>query len=70
MVPRRMLRETVKDEYGFRRDTARRYVGELIDRFDLRDHPAPDADTLVTEARFEELLADQRSDADDRMEDL
>jgi len=70
MVPRRMLRELVKDEYGFRRDTARRYVGELIDRFDLRDHPDPDADTLVTEARFEELLADQRSDADAELDTL
>jgi hypothetical protein len=70
MVPRRMLRETVKDEYGFRRDTAQRYVEELIDRFDLRDHPRPDADTLVTESKFEELLTDHRADADDRIEDL
>jgi len=68
--PREVLRDVVKSEYGFRRDTAKRYVEELIDHWDLRDHPESDVDLLVTETKYEELLADQRADADDRMEDL
>jgi len=67
-LPRDALRDVVRDEYGFRRDTARRYVAELIDRFGLEDHPAPGADLLVTEARFEELLAEQRADAADELD--
>jgi hypothetical protein len=55
-VPRAKLRDIVKDEYGFRKDTAKRYVGLLIDHFDLVDHPAADADVLVSRDRRRELL--------------
>jgi hypothetical protein len=56
MIPRSVLRETVKEEYGFRKDTAKRYVEQLVEYFDLREHPNPKFDQLVTETRFRELV--------------
>lgn len=61
-IPRSVLVETVKDEYGFRSDTARRYVEELIDHFDLRDHPQADG-VLVTAEREAELIEQQSEQA-------
>jgi hypothetical protein len=37
----------IKDEYGFRRDTATQYVSDLRDHFDLVAHPNNDV-ILVT----------------------
>jgi len=51
-VARSMLVETVKDEYSFRSDTAKRYVTRLIDHFDLVEHP-DDAERLRTRERLE-----------------
>jgi hypothetical protein len=65
-VSKDALRETVKSEYGFRSDTAKRYVDELRDHFGLVDHPtAPPV--LVTPDRREELL---QQDASDTLEEL
>jgi hypothetical protein len=69
-LPKSALRDFVREEYGFRRDTAKRYVRELIDHFDLRESPDPDSDLLVTEARYDELLAEHRAEADDKIDDL
>ena len=60
-VGRSTLAETVKDEYGFRSDTAKRYVERLIDHFDLVDHPVADG-VLVTPARREELIEQRKDD--------
>jgi hypothetical protein len=67
-IPRPALVETVKDEYGFRSDTAKRYVGHLIDHFDLVDHPQNDT-ILVTEGRREELIAQRREELHDEADD-
>ena len=61
-IPRAKLREIVKDEYGFRRDTAKRYVERLIDHFDLVEHPTADADVLVSTDRREELVEQRRQE--------
>jgi len=53
-VTRDDLRGVIKQEYGFRRDTAKRYVEHLVDHFDLMTHPATDK-VLVTEERHAEL---------------
>lgn len=58
-VTRDDLREVVKDEYGFRRDTAKRYVENLIDHFELMTHPATDK-VLVTEDRHERIIENRR----------
>jgi len=69
-IPRERLREVVKDEYGFRRDTARRYVRELVDAFDLRDHPNPEADgILVSEAHEQQLIDERRELARENIND-
>lgn len=60
-VPRKHLREVVKDEYGFRRDTAKRYVEQLIEYFDLVDHPDIDP-MLVTPAKREKLIEQRRKE--------
>jgi hypothetical protein len=56
MIPRKQLQTLVKDEYGFRKDTAKRYVDRLIEHFNLVDHPSAEADVLVSEQRRRELL--------------
>jgi len=59
-VPRWKIKDVVVDEYGFRADTAKRYVEELIDHFGLVDHPT--ADLLVTPDRREQILAERRDE--------
>jgi hypothetical protein len=68
-IPRERLREVVKDEYGFRRDTARRYVTELVDAFDLREHPGEPDNILVSEAREQELIDERREQARENIND-
>lgn len=63
-VSRDTIREVVKDEYGFRRDTAKRYVAELIDRLGYVSDPRADA-LVCSPERREELLADQYQEAAD-----
>ena len=62
MIPRKKLREIVKDEYGFRRDTAKRYVEQLVDYFDLVDDPREGYEPLVSRERREELLEQRREE--------
>jgi len=69
-LPKSALRAFVREAYGFRRDTAKRYVSELIDHFDLRESPLPESDLLVTASRYDELLDEHRADADDKIDDL
>jgi len=59
-VPKSVLRDVVKDEYGFRADTAKRYVSELIDYFELRAHPT--ADGVVVSGEFYEQIVEKRRD--------
>lgn len=68
--PRSILRDLVKEAYGFRRDTAKRYVGELIDHFELHEHPDPNVDLLVTTPKLEMLRDEQRADAESDLDDL
>lgn len=49
---RETLRDVVREAYGFRRDTARRYVAELREYFDLVEHP-DDPERLRTRERLE-----------------
>jgi hypothetical protein len=65
-VPEQILKDVVADEYGFRRDTAKRYVERLINHFDLVDHPT--ADLLVTSDRREEILREQASDRTEELD--
>jgi len=58
-VTRDDLRDVIKSEYGFRRDTAKRYVEHLVDHFDLMTHPATDK-VLVTEERHEQIIEKRR----------
>jgi hypothetical protein len=64
--PRSILITTVRDEYGFRSDTAEGYVKELVDHFGLVDHPEQDkfGDTrmLVTPDKEADIL-DRIADA-------
>ena len=62
-VSRNALREVVKAEYGFRRDTAKRYVAELVDHFGLVEHPNAGSAVLVTESRYEEIIEQRREQA-------
>jgi len=72
-VPESTLRDIVKDEYGFRSDTARRYVDELKSHFDLVAHPDVDG-ILVTEAERQSIREQKREqareDADSELEEL
>lgn len=58
MIPRFTIVDLVKDEYGFRSDTAKRYVKKLVDRFDLRRHP-DGYNQLVSEERHAELVEEE-----------
>jgi len=60
-VPRSSLIEVVKEEYGFRSDTAKRYVERLVEYFDLLTHPH-NSDLYVTEAEKRELLEQEVSE--------
>lgn len=53
------VRELVKDEYSFRADTAKEYVGDLIEHFNLVSHPDNDV-VYMTEQRREQLLEERR----------
>jgi hypothetical protein len=66
-LPRSLLVDVVKDEYGFRSDTAERYVGRLVDHFDLRDHPTADP-LLVSETRYREIVEQEREQRKDDVE--
>jgi hypothetical protein len=68
-VPRATLREVVKDEYGFRSDTAKRYVERLVDHFGLVDHPTADA-ILVTPEKRDELIEQRRKELEDETDTL
>lgn len=61
-VPKDTLRDIVKDEYGFRSDTAKRYVDELIDHFGLLEHPTADG-IYVSEAMQETIIERKREQA-------
>jgi len=52
------IRDVVKDEYGFRSDTAQRYVTQLRDHLELVEHPNNDV-VLITPERREELLTEE-----------
>ena len=60
-ITRTKLKDTVKDEYGFRRDTAKRYVERLVDHFELVDHPEIDP-LLVTQAKRETIIEQRREE--------
>jgi len=69
-VPPQLLRETVKEAYGFRRDTAKRYVDRLADELGLSEHPDPNVDLLITDAKRKQLREQERVQADDQLDDL
>jgi len=58
-IPRKSLTGVVKDEYGFRSDTAKRYVEQLVEHFDLREHPDNDM-ILVSQAKYDNLIEQRR----------
>jgi hypothetical protein len=59
-IAKSLLREAVKDEYGFRSDTAKRYVKKLVGHFGLVEHPNNSA-VLVTPEQRESIIADAAS---------
>jgi len=65
--------ELVKTEYGFRADTAKRYVERVVDFFEFTTHPAND-DLYVTpeyrEEIIERLREDAKEDADDELDEV
>jgi len=60
-VSKSALQDVVKEEYGFRSDTAKRYVSELVDHFGLVDHPNHDT-IYVTPDRREEIIEARREE--------
>jgi hypothetical protein len=60
-VTKSTLRDTIKDEYGFRHDTAKQYEADLCDYFDLVDHPHNDI-VLVTRDKKQKLLEESADD--------
>jgi len=68
-LPRERLLEVVREEYGFRRDTAKRYVDELIHHFDLREHPRTDA-VLMTQDAYEEFMERERENLADEADEV
>lgn len=73
MVHEDVIRDVVKDEYSFTADTARRYHDEVVNYFDLVEHPFNDV-LYVTEEKREELIENrreqERDDAQERSEKL
>lgn len=67
-VPKSHLQKTVKDEYGFRRDTAKRYVDRLIDHFGIEPHPEADG-ILVSPTRLAEIEERRREEAEKEAQD-
>ncbi len=63
-ISKSSLRDIVKDEYGFRSDTAQEYVDELIDHFELVTHPQHDA-LLVSNDKRRSIIA---QDADETLD--
>lgn len=61
-IKRAELIEIVKTEYGFRSDTARRYVDQLIEHFDLREHIKTD-EILVTQEEYEKMVEFEKEEA-------
>jgi len=59
-VARSSITELVKDRYGFRSDTAKRYVSELVDHFELQAHPQAGDSVLVTEHEYRNIVADEQ----------
>jgi hypothetical protein len=68
-VARSSLVDLVKDRYGFRSDTAKRYVDELIEHFGLRDHPIAGSDVLVSQAEYERIVEQQRQEREQEAEE-
>jgi len=56
-IPVERVRDVVKDEYGFRSDTAKRYVNALVDELDLHKHPSAD-NIYLTEWAYNEYHDD------------
>lgn len=67
MITREAITNIVKEEYGFRSDTAKRYVDRLVEHFGLKEHPDDDYPQLVTEPKYTEIL---EQDAAEQMETL
>jgi hypothetical protein len=63
-VPKSNIVDLVKDRYGFRSDTAERYVHELVARFDLREHPVAGDGLLVSPAEYERIVQQQQEQAE------
>lgn len=61
-IKRSELIEIVKMEYGFRSDTARRYVDQLIEHFDLREHIKTN-EILVTQEEYEKMVEFEKEEA-------
>lgn len=66
-LPRKVIVETVKDEYGFRSDTAKRYVEHLIEEFGLVAHPEIDG-MLVSPEKKSELVEERRKQIEEQAE--
>lgn len=58
-LPQSVIVDAVKDEYGFRSDTAKRYVERLVEHFDMVEDPTADG-VFVTPDRREEILERRR----------
>jgi len=61
-VARAGIVELVKDRYGFRSDTAKRYVGELVEHFGLRPHPKAGDSVLVTDKQYNRIIETTEED--------
>jgi len=65
-IDKATLRDVIKAEYGFRRDTAKEYVEGLRDHFGLVEHP-DDPELFVSTSMREEIIEENASD---RLEEL
>jgi len=64
-MPRKVIVNVVKDEYGFRSDTAKRYVEQLIDGLGLQDHPDESYNLLVSQDKYERILQERREQVEE-----
>lgn len=68
-VPKSNITELVKDRYGFRSDTAERYVDELISHFDLRAHPIAGDDVLVSPTEYNRIISQSQEQSEKQAND-
>jgi len=67
-IPKADFKDVVKDAYGFRADTAKRYVEALIDHFEYVTHPSNDV-IYMTQDEQDRIIEQRREKAEQDAKD-